>query len=151
MKRQTAVFLAAMTVSPILAGALPARAQEGAIHYRQAVYQSIGGHMKAIVTILKGEVPYTQDIAAHAAGIKQMSMIVPRLFPEGSDFGLTRAKEDIWKNPDDFKQKIENFQQAAAALDAVAGGGDMGKTAEAVNALGKACKACHDKYRAEKE
>lgn len=66
------------------------------------------------------------------------------LFPKGTDRGklgakATRAKPDIWKDWDTFKQK-------AGALKAVAmkvAAGDMA----AVKRIGKACGGCHKLFR----
>ena len=65
------------------------------------------------------------------------------MFPEGSEGG--DALPAIWQNPEDFRARLTDFQQAAADLkSAVNGGGEIGP---AFQQLGQACKACHDDYR----
>lgn len=139
----------ALIASAIITTALPAFANDGAIAHRKAIFQAVGGHMKAMVSVLKGHVPHKESLSSHARSIAALSQIVEKAFPSDSDFGETRAKEIIWENQADFKMKIDAFQSAAAAL-AKTDNKDMGAFAEAVGALGKTCKSCHDKYRDEK-
>ena len=48
---------------------------------------------------------------------------------------------------DDFKAKLEKMQGEAAKLAEVAKGGDLAAIKAQFGETGKACKACHDKYR----
>ncbi len=67
---------------------------ENVIKYRQAVMKAIGGHTGAIVSVVKGEVSYVAQVAAHARGINDMSKLLAGLFPEGTsqfEFANTRA------------------------------------------------------------
>ena len=70
------------------------------------------------------------------------------LFPIGSDVGETRAKPGIWENPDDFRSKVVEYQQAAEALLEIAKSGDPDKVNDALRVAGRACAACHRPYRA---
>ena len=143
-KSMLGTVLAALLVTVTLA---PAKADEGDITYRKAIMTSIGGHMKAMVTILKGQVPHKDDMAGHAHAMAELAKIAGHIFPEGSDFGETEAKAEIWSRPDDFKQAVMNFQTAAANLAQVAKGGDMKAVGGAIGGLGKTCKGCHDNFR----
>jgi len=138
-----------LVASAIIVGAMPAFANDGAIAHRKAIYQAIGGHMKAMVAVLKGHVPHKESLAHHAQAMAALSQIAEKVFPPDSDFGETRAKEAIWQNQADFKKKVTAFQNAAAAL-AKTDTKNMGAFAGAIGALGKTCKSCHDKYREEK-
>lgn len=144
---KTTKTTAAATILLLFAG--PVLANDGAIEHRKAIYQAIGGHMKGMVAVLKGQVPHTENLGPHAKAIAALSQMVENVFPPDSDFGETRAKMDIWKNQADFKEKISAFQKAAADL-AATDPSDMKAFGSAVGALGKTCKSCHDKYREEK-
>jgi cytochrome c556 len=74
-------------------------------------------------------------------------------FPAGTgpDVGETRAKPDIWQDAQDFSSKLHDFQIAAQAFDAAARSGDVDAIKARGADLGGACKACHDKYRAEEK
>jgi len=135
--------------SAAIACALPAFANDGAIAHRKAIFQAVGGHMKGMVAVLKGQVPHKENLPLHAKAMADLSQMVAKNFPPDSDFGDTRAKAIIWESQADFKEKVAAFQAAASNL-AKADPNDMKTFGGAVGALGKTCKSCHDKYREEK-
>jgi len=138
---------AACIASAVGLAAAPAFSDEAIIKYRQDVYQSIGGHMGALVAIVKGQVPFTEDAQAHANGLNQLAQISGHVFPEGSDTGAkTEALPVIWEKPEEFQKRVDAFQIAAANLADVAGS-DPAQLAKAVQELGGTCKACHDDFR----
>ena len=77
------------------------------------------------------------------------------LFPEGSmedEFtdSKSSAKADVWKNMKDFLEKLEALRMVTIKV--------SGTTKDGLNAfragvgnVGKACKACHEKYRLKRE
>jgi len=138
--------------------AAPGWADEGVIKYRQAVYQAIGGHMSAMVGILRGDVPndtsnpdarYRSDLIVHADSLYQLSGIVPRFFPPGSGSGKTKALPAIWSKNREFTQRMVDFREAAQAVSMAAKGGNMDVFGDAFRNLGRACKGCHDNFKAE--
>jgi len=111
--------------------------------------EAIGDANKALHRALgSSDIP---TVRANAAKIAQLSQQASTWFPAGTgpDVGKTRAKPDIWQNSEDFAAKLRAFQTAARALQLAAGGNDVGAMNARFAALGGACKACHDKYRAE--
>ena len=131
-------------VGPTVAAAV---ADEGAIKYRQSIMKANGAHLGAIVAILKGEVAFTEDLKAHAHAVAELSKIVPKLFPAGSDVGDTRALPAIWEKPEEFKKVLNAFRTEAAKLAKDAESGDMQAIGAQVGALGNACGACHKRFR----
>lgn len=117
--------------------------------YRQSYFTLVAMNFGPIGSMVKGEMPWDdaklKTFAGDLAALANMD--VSRAFPPGSDKGTTRAKPEIWDNKDDFKGKLEDLQQALAALQVAAGSGDKKIIAEATGAAGKACKACHDEYK----
>ena len=133
------------TVLAMCAIAIAASASEGEVNYRQHTMTAIGGHMRAIVDIIRGDVTHTDHLATHANALADLAQIAPTLFPEGSDGG--DALDDIWANPDDFMAKLDAFKEATQAFKTAAGSGEgMGA---AFQGVGQACKGCHDNFRAE--
>ncbi|NQV47846.1 MAG: cytochrome c [Rhodospirillaceae bacterium] len=128
----------------------PAMADSHEIKFRQSVMKSVGGAMGGLAAVLKG-----QASAEHANALSHvmynLSLVVPHVFPEGSDFGETEALIVIWQKPADFKIAVQNFQSAALNLSKVTHGGDMQAFGQAFGALGKACKDCHENFRKKKE
>ncbi len=147
------LFAATLMTAALGVGiATPAAAQEeeGAIKHRKAIMRAVGGHMGAMGLIIKGEVRFVDDLKGHAHAMVELSKIVERVFPEGSDFGETRALESIWEKPKEFKQAITNFQTEAAKLAKIAGGTDGQAFIVQYKKLGKSCGGCHKKFREKK-
>jgi len=68
-------------------------------------------------------------------------------FVPGTETGETKAKPEIFQDMDDFKAKMDKMNQETAKLAQVAQNGDFDALKAQVGETGKACKACHDKYR----
>ena len=77
---QTRPLRAAILSAALLASGAQA-ADEGAAEYREAIFEAIGGHMSAMVGIIKGEVPHQQDLALHAKGIAALAPVTQHIFP----------------------------------------------------------------------
>jgi len=142
-----------MAVAVLLGLASQAQAvnePDNVIKYRQSVMKAINGHTGAIVGVVKGEVSYVDNVAAHAQGMNAMSKLLPGIFPKGTsqfEFANTRALPAIW---DDFSK----FEAAAKVLEAesdklveVAASGDLGAIGAQLQNLGKACGDCHNLFR----
>ncbi len=130
----------------------PAQEEEGIIKHRQAVMKAVGGHMGAMAAILKGKVKFTGDLKTHARAMADLAGIAARVFPEGSDFGDTRALEDIWKKPEEFRKVLDAFKVESAKLARIADGGDVKAFGDQFKALGKnACSTCHKAFREKKK
>jgi len=149
MKRSILAACAALAVVSFTA---PAMADEaGEIKYRKSVMRSIGGHMGAIVGILKGQTGNAANLATHTQGMADLAKIAGSIFPEGSDFGETEALPAIWDKPDEFAKAVKMLQDASANLNTAAQSGDMAATGAAFGGLGKACKNCHENFREKKK
>ena len=120
---------------------------EDAIKYRQSVMKAQGGHIAAAVAIIKGKVPYKDDLVAHVKGLNETASTVANAFKEKTTGGDTRAKAEIWEDPADFQKKIEDLQAATAAFLAAAESGGVQAAGDKLGAVGDACGACHKKYR----
>ncbi len=131
----------------MMLAALGAGADENAVKYRQHTMEAVGGHMQAVVAIAKGEVDHKADLGVHVASLAGLSGIAPGLF--GADTQGGDALPEIWDDAAAFQQRLDAFRTAAIELDAVVSGQEMEKFGEALGALGKACKACHDDFKKE--
>ena len=152
MKRTLCALSAGLALS--LAGqGLAADSPENLVKYRQSVMKAIGGHTGAIAAVVKGEVSFGAHVANHARGIKDMSLIVPDIFPPNSgpmDYADTGALPAIWEQQAKFKEAITAFQSAAAKFAEIAEGGDRQAIAAGLGALGNACGGCHKPFRQKK-
>ena len=120
---------------------------EGMIKYRKNVMKSTGGHMGAIIDILKNGLPLTAHIVDHARSINQNNKMTLSMFPKGSGLGDTKAKLAIWENWAKFESAANASVRESAKLAKVAESGDMGAFAKQVRATGKTCRSCHKTFR----
>lgn len=125
--------------------AASAVADEGAVEYREHTMEAIGGHMQAMVDILRQKVPHTSHMPMHANAMADLASVTAILFAEGSEGG--DALPEVWSNPEDFAERVGAFEEAAAGLKAAVSSGEP--IGPAFQQLGQACKGCHDNYRAE--
>ncbi len=112
-------------------------------------YERMGRAMKGISTQLKSDSPAIAEIQQHSGVIAGFAPQVPNWFPAGTgpEAGRTRAKTEIWSDPQGFSAAVQRYQQAAAQFDSAARAGDVAAMRAALPALGSSCSNCHDKYR----
>ncbi len=134
--------------------ALPAAAQhkpEQVIHYRQAAMTMIGWNFGTLGAMVKGKTAW--DAQQFALRADRIAGLVPQVlegFAKGSDKGATTdAKPGIWTNFDDFKSKYDDFVTQSKALSDVAHASDEAAMRDQFKKTAEACKACHEKYKAD--
>ena len=121
---------------------------EGEVNYRKGVFRVVGGPMSAMGAIMRQGV-YTDELAYHANGMKQIAKIAPVVFPETSKEGKTDALPAIWEQPEAFKERMNKFVSAADGLATAVENGDRREIGGAMQALGGSCKGCHDNFKAD--
>ena len=149
-------LLAATLAAAATLASLPAAAQfqkpEDAIKYRQSAFTVMANHFGRIGAMAAGRVPFDAKAAAdNAAIVMTMSTLPYTAFGEGTDKGMpNRAKPEVWSQNAKFKDLASKMQAEVVKLDAAAKSGSLDAVKAAVGAVGGACKACHDDFRAEK-
>lgn len=148
--------LIALTAACALGAALPAVAQfqkpEDAIKYRQSAFTIMAAHFGRVAAMAQGKIPFDAKVAAdNAAIVSSMSKLPWAAFGAGTDMALpNRAKDEVWKDAAKFKEAADSLIAEATKLDAAAKSGNLDQIKAAVGGVGKTCKSCHDKFRAEK-
>lgn len=138
-----ALGVLAITAGDVFAG-------PGDITYRKKVMQSVGGHMGAMSTIIKGQGGDMKHFAMHADAMAALARMSQTVFPKDSSSmeGKTDALDAIWEKPEHFAKVRADFVVYADKLAAAAKSGDKGAMAAAIGELGKnGCKACHTDYK----
>jgi cytochrome c556 len=143
--------LSLVVCSGILAAGIAVAAQD-TIKERQQLMKDNGEAAKLVTAMLKGEKPY--DAKEAETAMKSVNASIAKfvtLFPIGTETGGdTAAKPEIWANKAEFESIAKQLDAVTAKAAAAAPGGlDGFKTAMAE--VGKACKACHEKFRVEKK
>lgn len=154
MNRPLPSVLIACVAFAGLATALPASAQfakpEDAIKYRKAGMTMMAAHFGRVAAMANGRVPFDAKVAAENAEIATMLSKLPYAgFMAGTDKGDTRAKPEIWSEPDKFRAAATRMQDEMVKLNAAAKAGNLDAMKASAGEVGAACKGCHDTYRKE--
>ena len=147
-KTLVVAIVGALAAGAMVGGTTIALAQADAvIKERQENRKQTAAAMRAIKGIVDAKGP-TAGAVEQAAKLKTLEAAFVKLFPAGSDKGETKALPTVWSD-------MAGFQAASKALDAAydklavaAGSGDQAALATAFADTGKACGACHEKFRA---
>jgi cytochrome c556 len=132
----------------VACGASAVLAQSDAIKTRKGLMKENNDHAKTLVQMIRGQSQFdAKAVEAAFAQWAETAQKLPGLFPEDSKTGeKTRASPEIWLDKKDFDEKAaafgkavaDNRAQATASLDGLK---------KAMNAAGKACDNCHERYR----
>ncbi len=142
-------LIAASTIFAASASAQFAK-PEDAIKYRKSVMTLMSAHFGRIGAVVKGVRPFNAaEVQANAALVETLSNLPLDAFGAGTDKGETRAKPEIWTNPDKFKAAGDQMQKAVLTMSAAAKAGNQDQLKAAFGDVGKTCKGCHDDFRKE--
>lgn len=152
MKRQLLATLASLGVLASLPAAAQFQKPEDAIKYRQSAFTVMGNHIGRLGAMAQGKAPFDAKAAADSANIVSVMAPLPfTAFGPGTDKGMPqRAKPEVWSDAAKFKTAADAMIAEVAKLDAAAKSGSLDSIKAAMGNVGKACKACHDDFRAEK-
>lgn len=148
----------AFSVTMTLAGATFAQVigkTEDQIRWRQSAYQTMGWSMQRIKANIEGT--YNKDQVVQAANMIQAvaNSGMGALYQPGSDSGSgwheTNVKPEFFKEGDKVKELAVAYNKEANEMAKVAATGDLAAIKAQFGDLGKACKACHDKFRKEEK
>ena len=137
----------ALLAGSIVGGATIAMAQADVIKQRQENRKATGPEMRAIKAVVdaKGD---AKEILPHVAKLKELEAAFIKMFPAGSDTGDTKALPTVWSDMPGFIAADKGANDAYDKLAVAAGSGDMAAITAAWGDVGKACGACHTKFRA---
>lgn len=148
------LFAAAGASSLALAQMKP----EDAIHARQSIMRVMGLTFGPLSAMAQGKIPFNKQ--AFTAGAQRLEAVwqmdPPKYFLPGTDKPIpgskiaeyTKAKPEIWTEPEKFKKAAEHAGDEIGKLAQAAGSGDEGAMKSAAGNVGKACKGCHDDFHA---
>jgi cytochrome c556 len=142
---------AAPSNAMVMLAAAPSKDQALKImHERHEAMEGLGKAMKTLHRELDSSKPDISVIRAQTSTMTSVAAKIPSWFPVGTgpDVGKTRAKAEIWKQQDLFARKTKGYASAAQAIDAAAKSGDVNKVMALHENVDKACKGCHDPFRA---
>jgi cytochrome c556 len=149
MKRTAYTLLFAFLSLLFGASASAQMKPEDAIKFRKAAFNVMGYNFGSIGAMVNAKKPYNKaEAERNANAVGAVAHMPYELFGPGTDKGETRAKPEVWSEPDKFKAAADKMQAEVVKLVAAARGDEAGLKAQ-FGEVGKACKACHDNYRKE--
>lgn len=130
------------------------KALQSAISARKAQMQLVGFNTGLLGAMAKGEVPFDSAVATAAASNLAAVAKLDRsiLWLEGSVQGTvegTRAKAEIWSDPEGFDKAAVAMEDAATTM-ITAAGTDLPALQAQMKNLGTTCSTCHKAYRGPK-
>lgn len=146
-------FFAPLTLAAAAAVlCIPAMAQfqrpDDAVQYRQAVFTVMNNHLGRVGGMTSGRTPFNAAQAVESATVLETLSKLPwEGFVAGTDKGDSRAKPEVWAEPDKFKEGADKLQAATAQLAAAAKTGNLDSVKTAFGAVDQSCRACHRAYR----
>ena len=145
-KTLVVAIVGALAAGAMVGGATIALAQADVIKERQENRKQTAAAMRAIKGVIDAKGP-TAPAVEQAAKLKTLEAAFVKLFPAGSDKD-TKALPTVWTDMPGFLAASKNVDAAYDKLAVAAGSGDLAAVTAAFGETGKACGACHDKYRA---
>jgi len=147
MRKTLVVAIAGvLAAGAMVGGATIALAQADVVKERQENRKQTAAAMRAIKGVIDAKGPTTEAVA-QAAKLKTLEAAFVKMFPAGSDKD-TKALPAVWTDMAGFQAASKAVDAAYDKLAVAAGSGDQAALATAFADTGKACGACHDKFRA---
>lgn len=150
MKHFLLASLGVAAVVTVAAAQAPGRSPAGTVQMRQANYKQMAGAVKGINDQLHAGSPSLSGIRRHSALLNRHALQVLNWFPRGTgpEAGVrTRAKPEIWSDPQGFRTAGARLLVATRALDTAARRGDLDAIRTGFRGVQSACGGCHEGYR----
>lgn len=120
---------------------------EDAHEMREGAMKAMGGNLKALGAVAKGEMAPDAGTVVHAQSLAAMSHTVKLLFAQELISDKSRAKPEIWSDWAGFSKAADDLSMATAAVIEAAKSGDPAAIGAALGDVGKSCGGCHKPYR----
>jgi cytochrome c556 len=131
------------------AGAAMAQAKPDVlVKQRQAAMTLISKYFGPLGAMAQGKAPFNaQTVQRNADYLEMLSQMPWDGFHPSTEGQKSRAKPELFKESDKVKELVERFQGEVKKLQTAAKSGDESAIKSQIGAVGKACGACHDRYR----
>ena len=119
---------------------------------RLAIFKKFTKTLEPMGLVARDRNDYVKaEFVANAQALQELSKQPWVYFSAEGNYQPSRAKPEIWSQPDAFKKAQTGYLSAVDQLVAVAGSGDMPSIKNAVDEVQKSCKACHDQFRLDRK
>jgi cytochrome c556 len=138
------VFAAFQSASAASEKSVPMPAAQ-LVEARHAAMMMSGAALGALKAQANAEDLKRAGFPAH--GLNAWAKAIPGMFPPGTDLPSSHALPAVWTDRPGFEAAAQAFVTATAALGPAIAANDKAAYTAALDRVGKACSACHDKYR----
>ena len=148
MKRAVVAAAAVIALGAIAGAAVAQVKPEVLLKQRQAGMTLISKYFGPLGGMAQGKVPFNAQLVQRNANYLAVLTEMPwDGFDPSTANEKSRAKPELFKEMDKVKELIDRFQGEVKKLQTAAKGGDEAAIKSQIAAVGKACGACHDRYR----
>ena len=128
-------------------GTTPVQSPQQIVDGRIESMKKLGGDLKAA-----SQAASPADAKAKIADAIAFSEAIVSRFPKGTGIGdtgvtKTRALQEIWSKPAEFKAAADALTAILKNVDAALDSGDKAKIDAAFSEVGKSCGGCHKPFR----
>lgn len=147
--KNTVVAAAVAIALGAAAGAALAQAKPDVlVKQRQAAMTLISKYFGPLGAMAQGKAPFNAEtVQRNAEYLGVLSQMPWDGFHPSTEGQKSRAKPELFKESDKVKELVERFQGEVKKLQTAAKSGDESSIKAQIGAVGKACGACHDRYR----
>ena len=114
------------------------------VTYRQSIMQAISTNLRQLRAV--GAVNQPTHTVHYARAMYGLGEMLGEAFENGSP-ATSRALPGVWQNRAQFNERVAAFEAASAQLLEAAEMRDQAAIAQAVQAVGGTCGACHQVFR----
>lgn len=119
---------------------------------RLAIFKKFTKALEPMGLVARDRSDYVKaDFMANAQALQDLSKQPWIYFSAEGNYQPSRAKPEIWTQPEAFKKAQTGYLTAVDQLVAVSGSGDMPKIKSAVDEVQTSCKTCHDQFRLDRK
>jgi cytochrome c556 len=119
---------------------------------RLAIFKKFTKTLEPMGLVARDRNDYVKsEFMANAQALQELSKQPWVYFSAEGNYQPSRAKPEIWTQPDAFKKAQTGYLTAVDQLVAVSGSGDMPSIKSAVDEVQKSCKTCHDQFRLDRK
>jgi cytochrome c556 len=119
---------------------------------RQAIFKKFTKALEPMGLVARERNDYIKaEFVANAQALQELSKQPWVYFSAEGNYQPSRAKPEVWTQADDFKKAQTNYLSAVDQLVAVSGSADLPVIKNAVDAVQKGCKTCHDQFRLDRK
>ena len=117
---------------------------------RRVLFKQFTRMLDPIGLVASGRKPYQrEEFLASVQDLEKLSDKPWLYFPADGNYPPTRAKPEVWSQPEKFRQAQDTYRSAVHELLLVAQRGDGAAIGKAVDSVTESCKACHRDFRNE--